>query len=126
MAPATPTITAQAVGSIGEPLTLTCLSANGYPQQTVEWYRGTVTDNIRLVGNVTVVQDGLFNVTNTLTFTTTSSDNGVKFLCQSAYTGEPQLIRQADVVLGIISINYGCSLKYMCTFDLGILSVALT
>jgi len=116
VAPATPTITTQAAGSIGVPLTLTCLSANGYPQQTVDWYRGTVSKNYRLAGNVTVVQDGLFNVTNTLTLTPTSSDDGVKFICQSSYTGEPQLIRQADVVLGIKSTNYGCSLKYLETY----------
>ena len=105
MAPSAPTITTQAVGSIGVPLTLTCLSANGYPQQTVDWYRGTVTDNNRLAGIVTIVHDGLFNVTNTLRFKPTSSDDGVKFICQSSYTGEPQLNRHAEVVLGIISTN---------------------
>jgi len=95
------------------------------PQQTVEWHRGTVNNNNRLTGNVTVVQDQLFNVTNTITLTTTSSDDGVKFICQSSYTGELQLIRQADVVFGKISMNYGYNLKYLCTFDLGIRSVAL-
>ena len=91
----------------------------------MEWHRGTVNNNNRLTGNVTVVQDQLFNVTNTITLTTTSSDNGVKFICQSSYTGELQLIRQADVVFGIISMNYGYSLTYLCTFYLGIRSVAL-
>ena len=105
MQPASPIITTKAAVSVAVPLTLTCFSTGGYPEQTVDWYRGTVTDNNRLAGTVTAVQDGLFNVTNTLTFTPTSSDDGVKFICQSLYTGEPQFIRQAEVVLEIISTD---------------------
>ena len=105
------------MSTFGVPLTLFCLSVGGYPQQTVEWYRVTVTDNKRLAGTVTAVQDELFNVTNTLTFTPTSSDDGVKFICQSSYTGEPQLIRQAEVVLGILSTNLSYSQIYFISFS---------
>ena len=111
MAPAIPIITINATDSIGVPLTLTCLSVGGYPQQTVDWYRETISDNNRLDGNVTAVQDGLFNVTNRLTFTPNISDNGVKFVCQSTYTGAPQLIGQTEVV--IISMTKRLPMKLL-------------
>ncbi|XP_052783301.1 immunoglobulin kappa light chain-like isoform X1 [Mya arenaria] len=86
-------------GTEGAPLTLTCISAGGYPQQTVNWYRESVTSTPLRAGPPVVVSGDLYNVTRSYTFTPTSSDDGKTYICQSSYSGEPQLIRYTEVKL---------------------------
>ena len=97
----TPTVVVQ-----GRSTTISCISTNGYPQQNLEWYSGTVSSGTRLSNSTTVVdvlEAGLFNVTSTLTFTPTEADGGVVFICQSSYSDEPRLIEQEHVVVNIAS-----------------------
>ncbi|WAR04164.1 HMCN2-like protein [Mya arenaria] len=86
-------------GTEGTQLTLTCLSAGGHPQQTVNWYRGSVTSTPLQAGPPNVVSGDLFNVTRSYSFTPTSSDDGVMYICQSSYSGEPHLFRITKVKL---------------------------
>jgi len=98
--PETPTITSPTVYVQGSPTTLTCLSIGGYPQQSVDWYRNTVSIGTRLTGAINVVTNNeTYNVTNTLTFTPTSADDGVLFICQSSYSDEPRLIEEAHIII---------------------------
>ena len=88
----------------GKPTKLHCLSEGGYPLQSVAWYKGTVSSGTRLAGvNSFNTINGLFNVTNTLTFTPTSADDGIQLICQSSYSDEPRLIEEAHTVIRIAS-----------------------
>ncbi|XP_052805208.1 hemicentin-2-like [Mya arenaria] len=86
-------------GTEGTPLTLTCISVGGYPQQTVKWYRESVTSTPLQPGLPVIVYADLFNITSSHTFTPTSLDDGLTYICQSSYSGEPQLIRSTKVKL---------------------------
>ena len=94
--------------------TLVCLSSGGYPQQTVDWFlvrhRQTPT---RLTNCSTVpsLENGLYNVTRTCTFTPTYSDDGVLFSCQSSYSGVPQLQDSTEFKFEIARRSNICCLK---------------
>jgi len=97
----TPTVVVQ-----GRPTTISCISTNGYPQQTLEWFSGTVSSATRLSNATTVVdvlEAGLFNVSSTLIFTPTEASDGVVFICQSSYSDEPRLIEQEHVFVNVAS-----------------------
>ena len=100
MRPYEPTTIAPGVFIENQPTNLTCLSIGGYPQQSVDWYRNTVSNETRLSGTITVdTNNETYNVTSTLTFTPTSADNGVLFICQSSYSDEPRLIEEAHTII---------------------------
>jgi len=98
--PETPTITSPTVYVQGRPTTLTCLSIGSYPQQSVDWFKNTVSNETLLSGVISIVTNNeTYNVTNTLTFTPTSADDGVLFICQSSYSDEPRLIEEAHIIM---------------------------
>lgn len=107
MRPSKPAISLSGLVIEGKPLTLTCLSTGGYPKQDVNWYRGSVSIGNRLTGSVSFVNNTLtlYDVTSTLTFTPTSADDGVAYICQSSYSGEPQLIETSQQSL-LLSCQY--------------------
>jgi len=82
----------------------------------VEWFRGSNSSVNRLSGFVTSeTVDDMFNVENTVTLTPDNTDDGVSFICQSSYVGEPRLINSAALVLQL-ERKYGkllsiCQLK---------------
>jgi len=93
-------ITSPRVFIEGKTTHLTCLSEDGYPQQSVDWYRNTVSSETHLTGAINVVTNNeTYNVTNTLTFTPTRADDDVLFICQSSYSDEPRLIKEAHTVI---------------------------
>ena len=87
------------LGIEGTSLNLICQSKGGYPQQKVEWYRGTVTNVNLLEGPSTVDSGDLYNVTRTYTFDPRSTDDGVMFICQSSYSGDPRMEGTSNVTL---------------------------
>jgi len=92
----------------GVGLDLVCLSTGGYPQQTVDWYlvRHGQTPTRLTNCSTTSSHDGvsdLYNVTSTCTLTPTDGDDGATFLCQSSYSGEPQLEDLTEIQLVIAS-----------------------
>ena len=91
--------TATIQGIEGLNLILTCISTGGYPQQTVKWYRGSVTDANRLAENTWAAFGELFNVTSTYTFVPKNTDDGFKFFCQSSYSGDPRIEDTSNVTL---------------------------
>ena len=94
------TITSPRVFIEGKSTHLTCLSVGGYPQQSVDWYRNTITIGTRLTGAINVVTNNkTYNVTNTLTFTPTRADDGILFICQSSYSDEPRLVGEAHSII---------------------------
>jgi len=98
--PREPTITSPAVFIENQPTNLTCLSIGGYPQQSVDWYRNTVSGGTRLTGAIKVdTNNETYNVTNTLTFTPTRTDEGILFICQSSYSDEPRVIEVAHTII---------------------------
>jgi len=102
--PNEPTITSPTVFFQGQPTTFICLSEGGYPQQSGDWYKSTVSSGTRLTGVISfhTIND-LYNVTNTLTFAPTSADYGIQLICQSSYNDEPRLIEEAHTVIRIAS-----------------------
>jgi len=102
--PHEPTITSPTVFIQGIPTTVTCLSEDGYPQQSVDWFRNTVSSETLLSGVISVdTNNETYNVRNTLTFTPTQGDDGVLFICQSSYSDEPRLIENSSTVIRLTS-----------------------
>jgi len=98
--PNKPKIVSPRVFIEGNSTNLTCLSIGGYPQQSVDWYRNTVSSGTRLTGAIKVdTNNETYNVTNTLTFIPTSADDGILFICQSSYSDEPRLIEEAHTII---------------------------
>jgi len=102
------------------PITLTCLSAGGYPQQIVDWYKRGETPTKLNSNSCTYlpIYDttvDLFNVTVTCTFTPTSIDNGLKVFCQSTYDEEPTLLQYTEA-----NIEFACKYKCPCMYLLPI------
>jgi len=95
-------------GTEGVNLTLICISTGGYPQQTLEWYNGSVTDVNRLAGTTTAVSAEQFNVTSTYKFAPRNTDDGVTFICRSLYSGEPSMEDNTNVTLEL-----SCKYMYM-------------
>ena len=98
------------------PHTLTCISAGGYPQQIVDWYkRGETPTKLNSnsckylpIYNTTV---DLFNVTVACTFTPSGDDNDATFFCQSTYDDEPTLLQYTDV-----KFKLACKYKCPCLY----------
>ena len=84
----------------GTPLTVTCLSVGGYPQQTVSWYKYQIGENPTKLSNCNsmVVNQTLYNVSEICTLTPTQDDKGARLYCQSSYTGDPPLLEKSDEV----------------------------
>ena len=106
--PSPPVISLSGSAIEGVSLTLICLSTGGYPQQTLDWYLVRYGQAPTLLGhcNTTSMHDDvndLYNVTSSCTFTPTDGDNGATFLCQSSYSGDPQLEESMEVQLLIAS-----------------------
>jgi len=98
--PNEPTITSPTVFIQGKPTDMICRSERGYPQQSVDWFRNTVSSETLLSGVISFVTNNeTYNVTNTLTFTPTSADDGVLFICQSSYSDEPRLVGEAHIII---------------------------
>jgi len=87
------------------PLTLSCLSVGGFPEQTVDWYRldevqtklnncttGTKHDNI----------SNTYNVTQTCVIRPVREHNNDTFVCKSSYNNAPVLIGVTEIVLQLI------------------------
>ena len=87
------------LGNEGTSLNLICQSMGGYPQQKLEWFRGSVTNVNLLAGPLTVESGDLYNVTRTYTFNPRSTDDGVMFICQSSYSGDPRMEGTSYVTL---------------------------
>ena len=58
-----------------------------------------MADANRLAGSTTFVSGELFNVTSTFTFAPRNTDDGVTFICQSSFSGEPFLKDRSNVAL---------------------------
>jgi len=102
--PNEPKLTSPTAFFQGKPTTLHCLSEGGYPQQSVEWYRSTVSGGTRLAGDISFhTTNDLYSVTNILTFTPTRADDGIHLICQSSYSDEPRLIEEAHTVIRLAS-----------------------
>ena len=87
-------------GIEGVPLTLTCQSTGGYPQQTVDWFKGTRAVPLTGCGNPSaVLTNGLYHVNRSCTFTPTEADDGVILICQSSYNVTPTLAEDSSAVL---------------------------
>jgi len=89
----------------GIPLTMTCLSTGGYPQQDVSWYRGSVSTDHRLIASMSIVNNNLYDVNSTVTLTPTSQDDGVPYMCQSSYSGKPRFFETSQENLKLACIN---------------------
>ena len=87
-------------GTKNTPLSFTCLSSGGYPEQTVKWYRvqGTMNSSLQGCTNIPESKNGLFDVTTRCTFTPTDADDNTSFFCQSSFNGEPTLTDTSNVV----------------------------
>ena len=97
-------------GTGGMPITLTCLSAGGYPQQMVDWYkRGVTLTKLNSCTYLPIYDTTveLFNVTVACTFTPTSVDHLATLFCQSTYDDEPALLQYTDV-------KFKLACKYKC------------
>jgi len=91
---------------VGVSLTLTCLSAGGFPEQDVSWYRGSLFSYNQMSGNVSVAfKATLYDVTSTLKFTPTHQDDGVSYLCQSSYSSEVRLNDTSQHILKLACMN---------------------
>ena len=94
-------------------VTLICLSTGGYPQQLLDWFlvrHGQTPTRLTRCSSTsshTNVSD-LYNVTSTCMFTTTSSDDGVTFRCQSSFSGEPKMEDLTDVQFEIACKYHFC------------------
>ncbi|XP_052233324.1 carcinoembryonic antigen-related cell adhesion molecule 1-like [Dreissena polymorpha] len=73
-----------------------CTSPGGYPVHTVNWYQGNTS--VVQSGSPSVTEsNGLYNVSRYVTFTPTSADDGRIYICQSFYSGYPQLLQSSSV-----------------------------
>jgi len=87
-------------GIVDVPLTLTCVSRGGYPQQTVDWYKGAANEIPSGCGVTNyVLENDLYTAERACTFTPTKTDNNAMFMCQSSYSGTPALAVNASAVL---------------------------
>jgi len=102
--PNEPTVITPTVFIEGQPTDMICLSEGGYPQQSVDWYNGTVSSQTRLTGVISfhTIND-FYKVRNTLTFAPTSADDGIQLICLSSYSDEPRLIEEAHTVIRLAS-----------------------
>ena len=94
------------------PLTLFCLSAGGFPEQTVYWYWIGVEQT--KINNCTTDTkhdhiSNTYNVTNTCIIRPAREQNNDTFRCQSSYIDPPFLIEFTEVVLQLI-----CKYKVCC------------
>jgi len=99
------------------PITLTCFSAGGYPQQIVDWYKRGETPTKLNSNSCTYLPIygttvDLFNVTVACTFTPTSVDNGVTVFCQSTYDDEPTLLQYIEAKIEFAR-KYKCPCMYL-------------
>ncbi|KAH3699136.1 hypothetical protein DPMN_074090 [Dreissena polymorpha] len=86
--------------SEGTTLTLSCTSPGGYPEHTVNWYRGTTSNAALPSGTPSVTEsNGLYNVVRQVAFTPTGADDGVLYICQTFYQGYPQASQSSSVRL---------------------------
>jgi len=90
-------------GLHGVDLKLTCLSTGGYPEQTLDWFLVRNGQSpTRMTNCLThIASINFYDVTRTCIFTPTNGDDGVIFLCQSYYSGKPQLKDSTEVQLEI-------------------------
>ena len=79
-------------GAQGQELTLECISRGGFPMQTVEWYRDSVTGTPLNSVSTDVIVDGKYDVTTRYTFTPIRTDDRHQYICQSSYPTEPKLV----------------------------------
>jgi len=82
-------------------LTLTCISEGGFPEQTLDWFTyriGQIPLQLKTCSTNSVVNQDLYDVTNTCTMTPTRDDDGAMLFCQSSYHGTPEMTYMSDNV----------------------------
>ena len=92
-------VNSKIIGLQGVALELICVSTGGYLEQTLEWYLVRNGQSPTPMKNCLkyYASNNLYDVTRTCTFTPTYGDDGATFLCQSSYSGDPQLIDSKEV-----------------------------
>jgi len=88
-------------GTNDVPLDLVCISTGGYPRQTVNWYKYQTGQNPVKITQCTtspVINQDLYDVTESCTLTPTQAEDGARLYCESSYTGTPRLLAKSQEV----------------------------
>lgn len=86
-------------GVQGNPLTLECISSGGYPLQTVNWYKDSVTSAPLNSESSHLTFAGQYNVTTRYSFKPGRTNDRQLYICQSSYFTEPSLLLQSNTEL---------------------------
>ena len=110
----------------GVAVTLVCLSTGGYPEQTLDWFlvrHGQTPTRLTNCSTAFSLDNGLYNVTHSCTFTPTYSHDGVTFSCQSSYSGEPPFNDSTEVQFEITRKSRNYFLKWIIPVVNGIVII---